>query len=325
MRVLFIGGTGEISFACVEAAKRAGHAVTLFNRGKAFDAARLGVEQWVGDFADDASYAGLAQGGFDVVCQFLAFDTKAVERDIETFGGQCGHYIFISTASAYQKPSQTARITEDTPLDNPFWAYSRSKADCEARLLEAHLAGHLPVTLVRPSHTYRTRIPSVVITGDHLAWRLLRGKPVIVPGDGESLWTVTHSEDFARAFIQLFGHDQALGQAFHITDDIGHSWNRLLRAAAHQVGTGIDIRPVLTKTLLAYDPNWEGPLLGDKSNSKIFDNRKIADLTGGWQCEISLEQGIAKTWPRVAERLNNGFAPDPKLDALIDQIIAEQS
>ena len=164
-----------------------------------------------------------------------------------------------------------------------------------------------------------------MITGDHLVWRLLRGKPVIVPGDGESLWTVTHSEDFARAFIQLFGHDQALGQAFHITDDIGHSWNRLLRAAAHQVGTGIDIRPVLTKTLLAYDPNWEGPLLGDKSNSKIFDNRKIADLAGGWQCEISLEQGIAKTWPRVAERLNNGFAPDPKLDALIDQIIAEQS
>lgn len=325
MRVLFIGGTGEISFACVEAAKRAGHEVTLFNRGKAFDATRLGVEQWVGDFADDASYGRLAQGGFDVVCQFLAFDAQAILRDIQTFGGHCGQYIFISSASAYQKPSQTARITEETPLDNPFWAYSRSKAACEARLREAHQSGQLPVTIVRPSHTYRTRIPSVVITGDHLVWRMLRGKPVIVPGDGESIWTVTHSEDFARAFVALFGRSQALGEAFHITDSIGHSWNRILRAAADQVGASADIRTVLTRTLLTYDPNWEGPLRGDKSNSKLFDNRKIADLIGGWQCDISLEQGIAKTWPTVEARLSNGFAPDPRLDGLIDQIIAEQS
>lgn len=325
MRVLFIGGTGEISFACVEAAKRAGHAVTLFNRGKAFDANHLGADQIIGDYTDDQAYRDLARHGFDVVCQFLALDRDAAERDIQTFGGHCGQYIFISSASAYQKPSQTALITEDTPLDNPYWAYSRSKAACEEALLSAHRAGHLPVTLVRPSHTYRTRLPSVVITGDHLVWRMLRSKPVIVPGDGESVWTVTHAEDFARAFIQIFGQDRALGEAFHITDSLGHSWNRIIRTVARTVGAVADIRPVLTKSLLTYDPNWQGPLLGDKSNTKIFDNRKIADLTGGWGCEISLEQGLAKTWPRVAERLNAGFQPDPKLDALIDQIIAEQA
>ena len=325
MRVLFIGGTGEISFACVEAAKRAGHAVTLFNRGKAFDAHRLGVNQIIGDYTDDQAYGDLARHGFDVVCQFLVLDPEAAERDIQTFGGHCDQYIFISSASAYQKPSQTALITEDTPLDNPYWAYSRSKAACEITLMSAHRAGHLPVTIVRPSHTYRTRLPSVVITGDHLVWRMLRSKPVIVPGDGESVWTVTHAEDFARAFIQIFGQDRALGEAFHITDSLGHSWNRIIRTVAKMVGTATDIRPVLTKNLLTYDPNWQGPLLGDKSNSKIFDNRKIADLTGGWRCDISLEQGLAKTWPLVAERLNAGFQPDPTLDALIDQIIAEQA
>ena len=200
MRVLYIGGTGEISLACVEAAKRAGHEVTVYNRGRRFDADLLGVDQIIGDFTDHATYATLASGGFDVVCQFLAFSPDSVERDIDTFAGRCGQYVFISTASAYRKPIPTPLIVEDTPLGNPFWAYSRSKAECEARLLEAHRSGRLPVTIVRPSHTYRERLPSTVVHGDHLAWRLLNGKPVIVHGDGESVWTLTHADDFARVF-----------------------------------------------------------------------------------------------------------------------------
>lgn len=323
MRVLFVGGTGEISFACVEEATRAGHKVTIFNRGQTVDVGRLGVEQLIGDFTDDDSYAALAALDFDVVCQFLAFDWQAVERDIRTFSGRCRQYIFISTASAYQKPLASPVIVEGTPLDNPFWAYSRSKADCESRLLEAHGSGDLPVTIVRPSHTYRTRLPSVVIPGDHLAWRLLQGKPVIAPGDGESVWTVTHSEDFASAFVQLFCQADAIGDSFHIADSVGHTWNRILKTVAHQVGVDADICNVLTMSIVGYRKDWEGPLRGDKSNTTIFNTRKIEQIAKGWRCEISLEEGVARTWIFAAERLRNGYQPDWQLDALIDRIVED--
>ena len=323
MRVLYIGGTGEISLACVEAAKRAGHEVTVYNRGRRFDADLLGIRQIIGDFTDHATYVTLASGGFDVVCQFLAFSPDSVERDIDTFAGRCGQYVFISTASAYRKPIPTPLIVEDTPLGNPFWAYSRSKAECEARLLEAHRSGRLPVTIVRPSHTYRERLPSTVVHGDHLAWRLLNGKPVIVHGDGESVWTLTHADDFARAFVRICGNERAIGECIHIMDRVGHTWNAIMRTIEHVSGLEAQVCHVLSKTLVEYDPSWEGPLLGDKSNSMIFDTEKIQRLAGDWRCDVSLEEGIRRTWPLVRSRVEDGYRPDETIDALVDRIVKE--
>ena len=323
MRVLYIGGTGEISLACVQAAQRAGHEVTVYNRGRRSASVLLGVNQIIGDFTDLASYKTLASGGFDVVCQFLAFSPESVERDIEIFAGRCRQYVFISTASAYVKPIPTPQIVEATPLGNPFWAYSRDKAACETRLYEANRSGLLPVTIVRPSHTYRERLPSTVINGDHLAWRLLRGKPVIVHGDGESVWTLTHADDFARAFVRICGNDAAIGECIHITDRVAHTWNAIMRAIEQVTGLEAEVCHVLSKTLVEYEPSWEGPLLGDKSNSMIFDTQKIQHLAGDWRCEISLEEGLRRTWPLVKARLDNGYQPDETIDALVDRIVKQ--
>jgi nucleoside-diphosphate-sugar epimerase len=325
MRVLYIGGTGEISFACVEEAVRAGHDVTVFNRGQRPAVGPASVKQVVGDVNDEALYQDVASRNFDVVCQFLAFEPDDIERDIKAFGGRCGQYVFVSSASAYQKPSRVSLVGEDTPLDNPFWEYSRNKAACEARLRAAEDAGHIRVTIVRPSHTYRTNLPSTVVRGDHLAWRLVNGKPVIVHGDGESVWTLTHSEDFARAFVRLCGHQEAFGSVFNITDSAGHTWNRILRTVGSAIGVEPNIVNVLSNTLVKYEPSWKGTLLGDKSNSMIFDVSRISRATGGWRCSISLEEGVERAWRTTEDRLRGGYRPDPELDARIDQIIAENS
>ena len=324
MRVLYVGGTGEISFACVEEARRAGHDVTIYNRGRTGGTSHAGVEHLIGEFADNQTYGALAKRNFDVVCQFLVFDQKAAERDIELFSGHCGQYVFISTASVYRKPSLDPLIREDTPLGNQFWSYSRNKAACENLLHHAHRASNFPVTIVRPSHTYRERLPSVVVTGDHLAWRLLKGKPVIVPGDGESVWTLTHADDFARAFVKLFGNTEALGESVHITDDVGYTWNLIIKTIAGEMGVNAEICSVLSQLLVGYEQSWAGPLLGDKSNSMIFDTGKIARLAGGWHCEISLAQGIKRTWPLVSGRLKGGYQPDKALDDLVDRIIEDR-
>lgn len=325
MRILFVGGTGEISFACVEEAVRAGHDVTIYNRG-----ARPGfegplVKHVAGDVADDALYADVAKQNFDVVCQFLAFEPKDVDRDIRAFGGRCGQYVFISSASAYAKPIRVPLIREDTPLGNPFWAYSRSKEACEDRLRAAEDAGDIRVTIVRPSHTYRTNLPSTVVRGDHLAWRLVNGKSVIVHGDGESIWTLTHAEDFARAFVGICGQQEALGGVFNITDSTGHTWNRILRTVGAAIGVEPNIVNVLSTTLVKYEPSWTGTLLGDKSNSMIFDVSRISRAAGGWRCAISLEEGVERAWRFTEDRLRRGYLPDPDLDARVDQIIAEHS
>jgi nucleoside-diphosphate-sugar epimerase len=325
MRVLYVGGTGEISFACVEEAVRAGHDVTVFNRGERPAVGPSSVKQIVGDVNDEALFQEVAARNFDVVCQFLAFEPGDVERDIKAFGGRCGQYVFISTASAYQKPSRVSLVGEETPLDNPFWEYSRKKAACETRLRAAEDAGEIRVTIVRPSHTYRTNLPSTVVRGDHLAWRLVNGKPVIVHGDGESVWTLTHSEDFARAFVRLCGLPDALGGVFNITDSAGHTWNRILRTVGSVMGVEPNIVNVLSKTLVKYEPSWEGTLLGDKSNSMIFDVSRISRAAGGWRCSISLEEGVERAWRYTQARLKNGYQPDPQLDALVDRIIAENS
>ncbi|MGQ0648431.1 MAG: NAD-dependent epimerase/dehydratase family protein [Gemmatimonadaceae bacterium] len=317
MRVLYIGGSGEISFECIHESVRLGHDVTVFNRGRNNAGLPERCRFIVGDVEDDSAYGLLAAEHFDVVCQFRLFTPAAMGRDIALFTGHCGQYLFISSASAYAKPVRDLPITEATPLHNPHWAYSRAKAEMES-LLRAQL--ELPYTIVRPSHTYRTRMPTPL--GGEVS-RLLRGKPVVIHGDGESLWTVTHARDVARPFARLLGTPTALHEAFHITNDRQWSWNEIFEAIAAALGVG-DARwiHVASDTLIRYHPEWEGPLLGDKSPSVRFDNTKVKAVVGDFDCPIDPWQGMRM----VAER----FPPRPAdynlmIDALYDRIIDEQT
>ena len=320
MKVLYIGGTGEISFSCVNRSVELGHEVTVFNRGRSAENLPAGVEHVVGDLRDDTVYRKLSARGFDVVCQFLVYETKTLQRDVDFFSGHCGQYVFISSAAAYRKPHHEGLVTEDVPLVNPFWAYGRSKAACEALLNRA--SDRLPVTIVRPSHTYRTRFPSTVVDGNHLAWRILRGKPVIVHDDGETAWTLTHSDDFANAFTRLLGDPGAVPGTFHITSDEAPNWREILEAVGETLGRQPDIYSVPATTLVEYEPEWEGPLLGDKANSMRFDNSAVRSVIGAWECERSLGAGLRLAHPFVDRRLEAGYQPDLTLDTLIDTIIA---
>ncbi len=317
MKVLYIGGTGEISTSCVSASIACGHEVTVFNRGNARERLPTAVAQVVGDLSKPAPYAALTNQHFDVVCQFLAFAPATIARDIEFFSDRCGQYTFVSSASAYEKNDSGNRITESTPLDNPYMAYSRAKAACERVLQDAPITS----TIVRPSHTYRARLPSTVIDGNHLAWRLTQGKPVIVHDNGASLWTLTHAEDFARAFVQLLGNEDAFDQVFHITSDDAHSWTDILQQVATALGSDVDLRFIDSNKLVSYIPALEGPLLGDKAKSLVFDNSKIRSATGGWRCRIGLSEGLARAAEFAQRHLAAGYCPDQAQDQMIDHIL----
>ena len=317
MRVLYIGGTGEISFDCIHESVRLGHEVSVFNRGHHNAGLPDACRRIAGDVTDDAAYGRLAALNFDVICQFRLFTPAALERDLRLFTGHCGQYVFISSASAYRKPVRGLPLTEATPLDNPYWAYSRAKAEME-ELLRAQ--SRLPYTIVRPSHTYRTRMPTPLPERIEVS-RILRGKPVVLHGDGESLWTVTHAEDFARPFARLLGEKRALGEAFHITGDRAWPWNEIFEAIAAALGMKLKLVHVASETLVRYRPEWEGPLLGDKSPSATFDNRKVKGVAGDFDCPIDPWRGmkmVAQRYPPDADDF------DPALDALLDRIAAEQ-
>jgi nucleoside-diphosphate-sugar epimerase len=317
MRVLYIGGTGEISFDCIHESVRLGHDVTVFNRGNHNAGLPDDCLLVKGDVNDDDEYRDLARRDFDVVCQFRLFTTEAMARDLSMFRGHCAQYVFISSASAYEKPVRHLPITEATPVRNVFWAYSQAKADMEA-MLRAQSA--LPYTIVRPSHTYRTRMPTPM--GNNLeVSRLLRGKPVVVHGDGESLWTVTHAEDFARPFARLLGNERALGEAFHITADGQWSWNEIFEAIGAALGVReLSLVHVPSETLVRYNPEWVGPLLGDKSYSVVFDNSKVRGVAGDFDCPIDPWRGMQM----VAERYPPTHECDPTMDGLLDQIVQDQ-
>ncbi|RMH21070.1 MAG: SDR family oxidoreductase [Gammaproteobacteria bacterium] len=318
MRVLYIGGSGEISYDCIHESVKLGHEVSVFNRGNHNEGLPKQVRLIRGDIHDDKAYSKLAEEHFDVICQFRLFSPLEIRRDIELFAGKCGHYVFISSASAYQKPLRDFPITEKTPLDNPYWAYSRAKAEMEAILCEQD---HLPYTIVRPSHTYRTHMPTP-LGGVLDASRLLRGKPVIVPGDGESLWTITHARDFAPPFVKLLGNERAIGEAFHITNDRPWPWNQILEAAASALGvTDYRLVHISSEILVRYHPDWEGPLLGDKAVSVVFDNSKVKSVVGAFECPTDPWQGmklVVESFPPDKEEYDTG------MDQLMDQIITDQ-
>ncbi|WP_419908204.1 NAD-dependent epimerase/dehydratase family protein [Hoeflea sp.] len=321
MRVLYVGGTGEISLSCVKESVAAGHDVTVFNRGSRGDVLPVDVTALQGDLRDDATYAALAEKRFDAVCQFLAYTEDDVARDVRTFAGKTGHYVFIASASSYQRPARTHRITEDVPLENPFSAYSRNKAAAETIVLSQ---SDLPATVVRPSHTIHTRFPTVLREHLLLPWRIENGKPIVTHGDGTSLWTVTRSEDFAIPFVRLLGNPDALGEAVHITSDRAYTWDQLYHGIGACLGKPVDIVHVPTDTIVRYFPELAETLYGDKTASLTFDNSKIKQLAGAFSCAVELTELLAG--PAEFYKAS-GYRPDEddlKLDARIDAMIEAQ-
>ncbi|MEZ0265783.1 MAG: SDR family oxidoreductase [Phycisphaerae bacterium] len=323
MKVLYIGGTGEISYECVRASAAAGQDVTVFNRGRTVgEPLPEGVRRVTGEL-NDPTYRGLARERFDVVCQFLAYEPAQIEADLEVFGGNVGQYLFISTASAYEKPGTRWRITEDVPLSNPFWAYSQTKADMERTLFRWHAEGRLPVTVVRPSHTYRRKFPGTFVPGDDHVWRMLNGRPVVIHGDGTGLWTWTHASDFARPFVRLLGNPKAIGEAFHITRPDAFTWNEIFAAIAEALGVTPTVVYVPSRTIVKYDAEWVGPLLGDKACPVEFDLKKLKSVVGEFECAVGARAGAASVVPHYRERAK-AYVPAEKLHALIDRITREQ-
>ena len=320
--VLFVGGTGQISLPCVQKAVAAGHRVAVFNRGRADSGLPTGVETIVGDMKDAASYATLAKRSFDVVCQFMAFTPEQMAQDLAVFSGHAGQYIFISSASVYEKPARHYVITEKTPAVNPYWAYSQAKIACETMLKAQQ---KLPWTIVRPSHTVRTGLPTMMNEGDIVAHRMLAGKPVLVSGDGTTPWTLTRSVDFAVPFIGLFGKPAALSEDFHITSDRAYTWDGIYKAIAKALGVEAKIVHVPTDTLVAYHPAWEGPLMGDKTWAALFDNSKVKRVAGPFTCSEDLDEVLAESIVHLRQRLKANGPQIGEFDPLMDRIASEQA
>jgi nucleoside-diphosphate-sugar epimerase len=297
MKVLFIGGTGFISTAVSRMAVARGFDLYHLNRGQR-PCEIEGVKQLRADIHDRQQVqAALAGHEFDVVVDWIAYGASDIERDLELFHGRTRQFIFISSASAYQKPPSHYVITESTPLANPHWQYSRDKIACEERLLQAYRDEGFPATIVRPSLTYDPQLP-VAIGG----WgcytfidRIKRGRPIIVHGDGSSLWVLTHAEDFAKGFLGLVGNWQSVGHAFHITSDEALTWNQIYATIAEAVG--VELHPVYISSheICRVAPEMEGTLLGDKTWTAIFDNMKIKTWVPGFQAIIPFREGVRRT------------------------------
>ncbi|HEY5822345.1 MAG TPA: NAD-dependent epimerase/dehydratase family protein [Propionibacteriaceae bacterium] len=292
--LLFIGGSGAISAACVRHAIALGDHVTVVNRGRSqLRPLPPETEVLTADIREPESVrAVLGDREFDSVVDFFAFLPEHVETDADLFGGRTGQYVFISSASAYQTPPQQLPVTEDTPLDNPFWEYSRDKIACEQRVAELSTSrGDLPYTIVRPSHTYdETSIP--FDGGWTVVDRMRRGLPVVVHGDGTSLWTITHTDDFAVGFVGLLGHPGALGQAIHITNSAPVTWDHIYRSIAAAAGVSDpELVHIASETLARMEPEWGPRLVGDVSHSMIFDNSRVSALVPAFAPNISYAEG----------------------------------
>jgi len=321
MKVLFIGGTGIISSACSRVAIERGVELYHLRRGQTKRPVPAQVKLLAGDCRDPASARqAMGQHRFDAVVDFIAFTPEQITQDIELFRGRTGHFVFISSASAYQTPPARLPVSESTPLDNPIWQYSRDKIACEERLLSAYRQEKFPITIVRPSHTYDcTLFPCH--GGYTVIDRMRKGKPVVVHGDGTSLWTLTHHQDFARAFIPLLGDSRAFGDAFHITSDEWLTWDQIHRILASAAGTKATLLHLPSEIIARHDQEWGDSLLGDKAHSMVFDNRKIKHMVPGWQATIPFARG--------AEEILAYYDADPArrvinepFDLLQDKLVA---
>ena len=328
MKILLIGGTGTISTAISQQLQEQGHDLTLFNRGQSKTHVPDGAKLICGNIHNEEETAALLVGQkFDVVANFIAFGLSDVQRDYRLFKDIAKQYIFISSASAYQKPPVDPVITESTPLSNPYWGYSHNKMLCEEWLMERFKQDGFPVTIVRPSHTYNERSVPVALHGNNGSWqvlkRMIEGKPVIIPGDGSSLWTVTHNSDFAKGFIGLMANPHAIGQAIHITNDERLTWTQIHEIIADKLDVKLNPCYVSSDLLIATGKNagydFEGPLLGDKTHTVIFDNAKLKRLVPGFTATMRFDQGIEDTIKHILD--NPEYQKeDPEFDEFSDKL-----
>jgi nucleoside-diphosphate-sugar epimerase len=321
LRVLFLGGTGTISAACVRAAAAAGHEVTVINRGVSRRPIPNDVRKVIGDVRDtDLLQRVMRQGRFDVVADFLSFVPSHVRNVLSTLSDALTQYVFVSSASVYEKPPSRLPVNESTRLHNPFWQYSRDKIACE-EVLAARQAGGFPATVIRPSHTYdETRVPTLGGWTD--VARMRAGKPVIVHGDGTSLWTITHADDFAVGFNGLLGHPQAIGESFTITGSHAPTWNQIYRWLALAAGVP-DARfvHVPSTTLAAWLPDLGPRLLGDRTHTMLFDTSKLERLVPDFGTSVTFDEA-ARRIIRYHDSTDELRAVDPDLDATFDMIVA---
>jgi nucleoside-diphosphate-sugar epimerase len=325
MKALFIGGTGTISSSISKLALDRGWELTLLNRGNR--PVPTGANRIQADIRDEESVKSLIDGmRFDVVADFIAFTPEQVARDIRLFEGKTDQYIFISSASAYQKPLSSPFITESTPLSNPYWQYSRDKIACEDLLIEQYRMKGFPVTIVRPSHTYGERSVPVALHGAkgsfQIIERIRQGKKIVVPGDGTSLWTLTWSGDFAQAFLGLMGNIHAIGESYQITSDESLTWNQIHRAIGTALGVEAQLVHIPSDVLGALNPDWVGGLTGDKSNSVVFDNRKIKRAVPGFSATTRFDEGVRAAVEYIYSH-PECRTPDPEFDDWCDRVIAQ--
>jgi len=321
LKVLFIGGSGTISSACSALAVERGIDLYLLNRGSTTArAVPAGATVLRGDIRDPASaQQALGDLTFDAVVNWVAFTPEHVLADFDLFRERTAQYVFISSASAYQTPPERMPVVESTPLRNPFWQYSRDKIACEELLITAYRDAAFPATIVRPSHTYdQTSVP--FDGGWTAVVRMRQGKPVVVHGDGTSLWTLTHHLDFAKGFVPLLGHPRTIGEAFHITSDDVLSWNQIARSLATAAGVEAQLVHVTSDAIAAADPEWGAGLLGDKAHSMIFDNAKLRSVVPDYRATIPFEQGAREivAWHDADVSRQQ---VDARLDAVMDTLV----
>ncbi|MDR1829706.1 MAG: NAD-dependent epimerase/dehydratase family protein [Candidatus Fibromonas sp.] len=326
MKLLFIGGNGNISWNCTVQALKKGYEVWVLNRDSGSVMRRVlpkEVHKLKADIGDKNSVKNVLKGlKFDVVADFICFTPEQARQDLEIYSDVCKQFIFISTASAYQKPLAAVPITESTPLKNPYWLYSRNKIACEELFLNEYREKDFPITVVRPSHTYDTIIPAAMgSSGWTNSARMLAGKPIVLHGDGTTLWTLTHAEDFAKAFTALLGNAAAIGHAFHITSDEWLTWRQISEIVAEALGAP---KPsfvcVPSEKIAERNPDLGAGLLGDKSWCAVFDNSKIKKFAQGWQAEIPFRDGVRRTLSWFME--NEGRRKvNAELDAFLDSLV----
>lgn len=329
MNALLIGGTGTISMAITRLLAQKGWEVHLLNRGTRRAEAPEGVHWIQADISDEQAVRAILEGRhFDCVCEFIGFTPDQVERDIRLFEGRTKQYLYISSASAYHKPMRDCRITEGTALANPYWEYSRNKIACEEVLMKAYRERQFPVTIIRPSHTYDNRKIPLGVHGNKGSYqvikRMLEGKPVIIHGDGTSLWTMTHNTDFAKGYVGLMGNPHAIGEAFQITNDETLTWNQIYETIARVLGVELKAYHVASDFLAAtgkYD--LLGSLIGDKANSVIFDNSKLKRAVPDFVPTVRFEEGIRDTIANIMAHPELQ-QKDPEFDAWCDKVIEVQ-
>ena len=326
MRILIIGGTGIISGATAREALAQGHEVFLLNRGKRPERLPEGARLIAADINDrEAVRRGVGDLRFDTVADFIAFSSADIVRDHDLFADKTAQYLFVSSASAYQTPLADWRVSEGTPLSNPYWDYARGKIACEDQLMSYWRAEQFPFTTVRPAHTYDERFLPLGLCGWKGPWQVLermrQGKETIIHGDGASLWTITHARDVARAIVGLMGNIHAIGQAVNVVGDETLTWNQLYQCIAAALGVRLNPFYVSSHFLaIAGDAGMRASLLGERAISAVVSNARLKQLVPGFASRIRFDQGIRETVQNLV-RDPAEHIPDPKYDRWCDELV----